>query len=161
MMKSTSHRLYRMPFAPSQNWTWTLFLISFLGGMVFMGNRPIGENKALWSDFYGFPPKPPASVFTETIAKRLVAKMKSTSSLTIAELHRCDKTNHRIQLITAIIYHFLIVVALLACGTLDLYLLQELLASPFIDAKSWGFRQVVGMTIWMGVILELAYLEWS
>ena len=99
--------------------------------------------------------------FIRAIAKRLVARMKSTSGLTTDELHRCDKVNHRIQLITAIVFHFLIVVALFACSALDLYILEELLISPFVDVKSWGFGQIVGMTIWMGVILELAYLEWS
>jgi hypothetical protein len=101
------------------------------------------------------------SLFTKMLAKRFVARMKSTSGLTADELLRCDKVNHRIQLITVIVFHFLIAVALLGCSAFDLYLLQQLLASPFVDAKSWGFGQIVGITIWMGVILELVYLEWS
>ena len=30
-----------------------------------------------------------------------------------------------------------------------------------VDAKSWGFGQIVGIAIWMGVLMELAYLEYS
>jgi hypothetical protein len=101
------------------------------------------------------------SLFTKGIAKRLVARLKNTSGLTADELHRVNKVNHRIQLWTAVFFHFVTAGALLGCMGIEFDLFQQLLTSPYVDSKSWGFGQIVGITIWMGVVLEMIYLEWS
>lgn len=101
------------------------------------------------------------SVFTKGIARRLVARMKSTSGLTADEMHRSSKLNQRIQLWSTIFFHFVIAAGIIACLGVEFYLFRLLLTSPYVDAKSWGFGQIVGITIWMGVLMELAYLEYS
>jgi hypothetical protein len=101
------------------------------------------------------------SVWIKGLAKRLTAGMKSTSGFTSDETHRSNRLNHRIQFWIAVFFHFIIVAGMLVCLGLVFSLFQQVLASPYVDAKSWGFGQIVGITIWMGVMMELAYLEYS
>jgi hypothetical protein len=101
------------------------------------------------------------SVWIKGLAKILTAGMKSTSGFTSDETHRSNRLNHRIQFWTAVFFHFIIVAGMLICLGIVFSLFQQVLASPYVDAKSWGFGQIVGITIWMGVMMELAYLEYS
>jgi len=101
------------------------------------------------------------SRFTQGTSRRVVARSKSTSGLTPDELHRCSKLEKRIQLWIAIVLHFVFVATTLTCLGIEFSLFQILLTSPYVDAKSWGFGQIVGIAIWMGVLMELAYLEYS
>jgi len=101
------------------------------------------------------------AVWTRRMANRLVAGMKSISGLSADDSHRANNIYQRIQLGTAIGFHSIIILAFLACYSIEGYLFSQLFTSPYVDLKGWGFGQIVGITIWMGVILELVYLEWS
>jgi hypothetical protein len=105
-----------------------------------------------------------STAVTKRIAKilaPLVGRIKPTNGLPADEVRRFNKINRLLQLSITIFLHFVIIALLLCCMGLEFFLFQELLTSPYVDAKSWGFGQIVGITIWMGVILELVYLEWS
>jgi uncharacterized membrane protein len=101
------------------------------------------------------------SVWTKGLAKKLTAGMKNTSGVTADQIHRTSRLNHRIQFWAAVFFHFIAVAGLLGSLSVVLFLFEQVITSPFVDAKSWGFGQIVGITIWMGVVMELAYLEYS
>jgi hypothetical protein len=108
------------------------------------------------------------SVASTAVTKRmakilapLVGRIKPTNGLPADKVRRFNKINRLLHLSITIFLHFVIIALLLCCMGLEFFLFQELLTSPYVDAKSWGFGQIVGITIWMGVILELVYLEWS
>ncbi|KAE9363870.1 hypothetical protein N431DRAFT_356005 [Stipitochalara longipes BDJ] len=101
------------------------------------------------------------SILTRGVANKLAAGRKSKSEVTADDLHRANKIDRRIQLWTAICFHSIIVLAFLACYAIVFYLFSQLFTSPYVDLKGWGFGQIVGITIWMGVLLELVYLEWN
>jgi hypothetical protein len=59
------------------------------------------------------------------------------------------------------VLHSLATLTLLALTGIELYYLCFSLEYKYIDFAGWGFGQVVGLTIWVSVFAELAYLEFS
>ncbi|KAN0104864.1 hypothetical protein V8E51_010609 [Hyaloscypha variabilis] len=101
------------------------------------------------------------SMLTREVANRLVAGMRSKSGFTADDVHRANSINRRIQLWTAVGFHSIVILVFLTCYGIEFYLFSQLFTSPYVDLKGWGFGQIVGITIWMGVIMELVYLEWN
>jgi hypothetical protein len=105
-----------------------------------------------------------SSAVVKRIAKMLVplvGRIRPTSGLPADKVRRFNKINRLLKLSIIGFLHFFIVALLLCCMGLEFFMFETLLTSPYVDTKSWGFGQIVGITIWMGVILELVYLEWS
>jgi len=60
---------------------------------------------------------------------------------------------------TRFVLHLVMLCAMLVCLAFDFLFFYYLYNSPLIDT-TWSFGQIVGLTIWSGTILELAYLEY-
>ena len=62
---------------------------------------------------------------------------------------------------TKTLLHSLTTLTILTFIGLELYFFNEVFTDGLVDFKGWGFGQIVGITIWISVFTELAYLEWS
>jgi hypothetical protein len=93
---------------------------------------------------------------------RWTAKRLGYSDLLAGDMSVEDRNITRnIRKIIRVVLHSLVVLSLLACFGIECYVFVSVFSSPFIDIKSWGFGQIVGLTTWAGVLLELIYLQYS
>ena len=60
-----------------------------------------------------------------------------------------------------VVLHTLAVIILLACTTMELFFFVKLLFNKYTitDLHDWGFGQIVGITVWVAVIVDLARHE--
>ena len=60
-----------------------------------------------------------------------------------------------------VVLHTLAVVILLACTTMELFFFVKLLFNKYTitDLHHWGFGQIVGITVWVAVVVDLARHE--
>ena len=85
-----------------------------------------------------------------------MAKVIETKTITWRLL-----TAPRATICIRIFLHSLVAFSLFACFGIEFYYVYHAFTSAFIETKSWGFGQIVGITVWARVFLELAYLEYS
>lgn len=83
------------------------------------------------------------------LANRLTGQQKSR-----------EHNLHRIQYVTRIFFHFLVASSILGCLAVELYFFDQIFTSSLVDFTSWGFGQIVGITVWAGIFIEAAYLEY-
>jgi hypothetical protein len=98
---------------------------------------------------------------TKLVANRVTARRKSSRVLAADELTRYNQVLRLIRRVTRIVLHSLVVSGLLLCLGVEFDWFWVIFSGPFVDFQSWGFGQIVGITIWVGAFLELAYLEYS
>ncbi|KAL7930671.1 hypothetical protein V8C35DRAFT_311919 [Trichoderma chlorosporum] len=66
-----------------------------------------------------------------------------------------------IQRVTKIFCHSLATLTILTCLIIEFYYFSAIFYhSPYVDFKSWGFGQIVGLTTWFGTFIEVVYLEY-
>lgn len=70
------------------------------------------------------------------------------------------KGSRTLPLVKAVL-HTLAVIILLACTTMELFFFVKLLFNKhtITDLHDWGFGQIVGITVWVAVIVDLARHE--
>ena len=70
------------------------------------------------------------------------------------------KGSRSIRLVQAVL-HTLAVIILLGCTTMELFFFVKLLFNKYTitDLHDWGFGQIVGITVWVAVIVDLARHE--
>ena len=70
------------------------------------------------------------------------------------------KGSRTLRLVKAVL-HTLAVIVLLACTTMELFFFVKLLFNKYTitDVHDWGFGQIVGITVWVTVIVDLARHE--
>ena len=67
----------------------------------------------------------------------------------------------RMLRLVKIVLHTLAVIILLACTTMELFFFVKLLFNKYTitDLHDWGFGQIVGISVWVAVIVDLALHE--
>ena len=70
------------------------------------------------------------------------------------------KGSRTLRLVKAVL-HTLAVIILLACTTMEVFFFVKLLFNKYTitDLHDWGFGQIVGITVWVAVIVDLARHE--
>ena len=65
-----------------------------------------------------------------------------------------------LRLVKAVL-HTLAAIILLACTTMELFFFAKLLFNKYTitDLHDWDFGQIVGITVWVAVIIDLARHE--
>ena len=62
--------------------------------------------------------------------------------------------------IIQITFHAVIVSSILVCLGVEFHYYWQLSTSPLVNFKDWGFGQIVGITAWFGIFVEVAYLQY-
>jgi len=98
---------------------------------------------------------------SEWVTQRVAFRIKRPQVATEVGLTRHKRILRRIERITRVLLHSLVVLSLLACLGIELFYFGQIFESQFVDFNSWGFGQIVGITAWVGFLVELVYLQYS
>ena len=101
------------------------------------------------------------STACDWLAKRLTVQTKSQALEPDSHVSSPYGPSPRsIQRVVRIFCHVLSSLVLLLCLAVEFFYFGKIFMSAFVNFKSWGFGQIVGITMWTGVFVEAAYLEY-
>jgi hypothetical protein len=101
------------------------------------------------------------TIVTRWVANKLKPRRKLSAKQASDDMTRYNRNLQLVRRTARIILHCLAVAAIFTCLGIEFYFFWDIFSGPLVVFKSWGFGQIVGIAIWVGIFMEFAYLEYS